>query len=75
MISEHDLYGEKIKIIFFSRFVSMEMVAIFDFKALTKVHTVYNIKTASSIKCSEKSHTHRRHTNEETKRSVFTFVA
>ena len=33
---------------FFSpRFVSMEMAAIFDFRALTKVH-YYNFKTASS---------------------------
>ena len=31
-------YGEKTEIIFFLRFVSMEMVAIFDFRALTKVH-------------------------------------
>ena len=37
---------EKNKIIFFPRFVSMEMVAIFDFRALAKVH--YNLKTASS---------------------------
>ena len=49
-------YGEKNKIIFSPRFVSMEMVAIFDFWAL-------------------KSCTHRRHTNEETYRSFFTFVA
>ena len=40
-------YGEKNKIILSPRFVSMEMVAIFDFMALTKVH-VYNFKTASS---------------------------
>ena len=38
-------YGEKNKIIFSPRFVSMEMAAIFDFRALTKVH---NFKTASS---------------------------
>ena len=31
-------YGEKNRIIFFPRFVSMEMAAIFDFRALTKVH-------------------------------------
>ena len=31
-------YGEKNKIIFFPRFVSMEMAAIFDFRALNKVH-------------------------------------
>ena len=37
---------KKIKIIFSPRFVSMEMVAIFDFRALTKVH-VYNFKTGT----------------------------
>ena len=31
-------YGEKNKNNFFPRFVSMEMAAIFDFRALTKVH-------------------------------------
>ena len=31
-------HGEKNKIIFFPRFVSMEMAAIFDFRALVKVH-------------------------------------
>ena len=33
----YDQY-EKIKIIFSPRFVSMEMVSIFDFRALAKVH-------------------------------------
>ena len=37
----------KNQINFFTRFVSMEMVAIFDFRALTKVHN-YNFKIASS---------------------------
>ena len=31
-------YGGKNEIIFFPRLVSMEMVAIFEFRALTKVH-------------------------------------
>ncbi len=31
-------YGEKIKVIFFPRFVSMKMAAIFDVRALPKVH-------------------------------------
>ena len=34
---QYTKYGEKKKI-FFPRFVSMEMAAIFDFRALTKVH-------------------------------------
>ena len=37
-------------------FGSMEMWTIFDFRALTKVHTSYNFKTASSN--SEKLHAH-----------------
>ena len=41
----------------------MEMAAIFDFRALTKVH-VSNFKTASSN--AVQLHTHRRHINEET---------
>ena len=56
--------------IFFPRFVSMEMAAIFYFMALTKVHI-----TNGFFKCSEKLHTHRRHTDEETYRSVLIFVA
>ena len=53
---------KKIKI--FVRFVSMEMVAMFDFRALTKVHN--NIKIApSKFKYSETLHTHRGHINEE----------
>ena len=35
---QYKKYGEKNKIIFSPRFVSMEMAAIFDFRALTKVH-------------------------------------
>ena len=62
-------YGEKNKTIFSPRFVSMEMAAIFDFRALTKVHKTLN----GFFKCSEKLHTHRRHTDEETYRSVFDF--
>ena len=34
---QYKKYGEK-KMIFFPRFVSMEMAAIFDFRALTNVH-------------------------------------
>ena len=55
----------------FPRLVSMEMVAIFDFRALTKVHIYLQNRF---FKCSENVHTHRRHINEETYRSVFTFV-
>ena len=40
-------YGENTKQFFFPRLVSMEMAAIFDFRALTKVHITSN-KTASS---------------------------
>ena len=49
---------EKTHTIFFPRLVSMETAAIFDFRALTKVHT-----TSKPLlqKCSEKLHTHRRH--------------
>ena len=43
---------------------------IFDFRALTKVHRIQN----RFFKCSEKLHTHRRHINKETYRSVFSFV-
>ena len=57
--------------IFFPRFVSMEMAAIFDFRALTKVHITLN----GFFKCSEKLHTYRRHTDEEMYRSVLIFVA
>ena len=42
--------------IFFPRLVSMEMAAIFDFRALTKVH-VYNFKTASSNAVKRCTHT------------------
>ena len=35
---QYEKYGEKNEIIFFQRFVSMEMAAIFDFSALTNVH-------------------------------------
>ena len=41
-------YGEKKQNNFFPRFVSMDMVAIFDFRALTKVQGTYNFKTATS---------------------------
>ena len=37
-------YGEMNKIIFSLRFVSMDMVAIFDFRALTKVHRTLQCK-------------------------------
>ena len=60
-------YGENL---FFPRLVSMEMAAIFDFRALTKVH----ITSKPFFKCSDKLHTHRIHINEETYRSVFSFV-
>ena len=50
----------------------MEMVAIFDFRALSKVHTgVYNFKPVLQ---SEKLHIHRRHINKHTYMSVFSFV-
>ena len=35
---QYEKYGEKIPNLFFPRLVSMEMAAIFDFRALTKVH-------------------------------------
>ena len=52
LVSLYIYYGQyekiwrKNKIIFFPRFVSMEMVTIFHFRALTKVHMY--LKTASS---------------------------
>ena len=65
-------YGEKTKTKHFPQLVSMEMAAIFDFRALTKVH----ITSKPLIKCSEKLHTYRRHVkNEETYGSVFSFGA
>ena len=57
--------------LFSPRFVSMEMVAIFDFRALTKVH----LTLKPLLQMHERLHTHRRYTNEEMYRSVFTFVA
>ena len=50
----------------------MEMVAIYDFRALAKVRI--NLKTAKYFKCSEKLNTHRRHINEETYTNVFSVV-
>ena len=35
---QYEKICRKNKIVFFPRFVSMEMAAIFDFRALTKVH-------------------------------------
>ena len=68
---QYEKIWRKNKIIFFPRFVSMEMAAIFDFRALAKVHIT--LKTASS---NAVLHTHRRHINEETYSSKrFTFVA
>ena len=45
---------------FFPGFVSMEMTAVLNFRALAKQGT-YNFKTGLYFKRSEKLHTRRRH--------------
>ena len=59
------------KQLFYPPLVSMEMAAIFDFRALTKIRITFQNRF---FKCSEKLDTPRRHINEETYKSVFSFV-
>ena len=53
------------------RFVFLEMAAIFDFRSLTKIHITLKPRLRMQTKVAQ----HRRHTNEETYRRVFSFVA
>ena len=57
------IWRKKIKIIFFPQFVSVEIAAIFDFRALTKVRITLKPASNAVKSC---THTHRRHINEET---------
>ena len=65
---QYEKYGEK-KIS--PRFVPIEMAAIFDFMALTKVYITLKPVLEMQRKV---AHTHRRHINEETYTSVLVLL-
>ena len=61
---------KKSQILFPPWLVSMEMAAIFDFRALTKVH----ITSKPFLQMHEKLHTHRKYINEEKYTSVLVLL-